>query len=341
MGIILVVISIGVVIFVHEFGHFIAAKRNKIKVEKFYLGLGPEVIGFTLGETRYGIAAIPLGGFVKLAGEDKDATQSQPGDFFFQPWYRRILVVAAGSIMNLVLAVFLFFITIFIWGVTTPTQTATIGEVKDGFPAQKAGILKNDVILKVDDLEITSWQQMASYIHSNPEKELKILIGRGDEKILFKVKSVRDPSRNIGLIGISPAMVKQRVSFIKALRYGINQSIMWNYLTLKYVVTKIVKFQKPELSGPVGIVQVMTKTVKTGIDNFLFLVAIVSNSLALFNLFPIPLLDGGHMLLFTIEGIIRKPLDRKYIEKINAVGLAIILFIILFATYSDILRMRQ
>lgn len=339
LPIIVVIFSIGIVIFVHEFGHFIVAKKTGVRVEKFYVGMGPEIFGFTIGETKYGVSLLPIGGVVKLAGEEMDDAQPKEGDFFYLPWYKRIYVAAAGSVMNLFLAVFLFALTFYVWGVYTPSHKPVIGEILESYPAAKAGIMKNDLVLEIDGIEIKNWALMAEYIHSKPEKNLKILIERDGKKLWYEVKTVKDSSRGIGLIGISPVMEIRKVGLFQSLRMGASQSAMWNYLTLKYLYAKITKFQKPEISGPVGIIQSMTKAVRTGADNFIALIALISNSLALFNLFPIPLLDGGHIFLFALEGIIKKPIDKKYIEKINTVGLAIIIFIFVFATYSDLTRM--
>ncbi len=334
----LVIVAIGIVIFVHELGHFIVAKKSGIKVEKFYLGLGPEIFGVTFGETRYGLAAIPIGGMVKLSGEEMKDEKPKEGDFFFQPWYRRIYVALAGSVMNLFLAVFLFFLAVFIWGIQKPSEEAMIGDLNENFPAYKSGIQKNDLVIKLDNTEIKNWKQMAEYIHARPEKNVRITVKRGEKELNFKMKTAKDPVNNIGLIGVTPSMITQKIGLLDSLKFGINQSILWNYMTVKYLLERIIKLQKPELSGPVGIIQIMSKTAKTGMDNFLFIVAIISNSLALFNLFPIPLLDGGHIFLFVMEGILKRPLDKKFVEKVNIIGLAIIISIFLFATYSDLVR---
>ncbi len=339
ISIIVVIISIGIVIFVHELGHFIAAKKSGVKVEKFYVGLGPELFGITVGETRYGVSLLPIGGVVKLAGEDMGEGPPKEGDFFFQPWYKRIYVAVAGSVMNLFLAIFLFFLTIYFWGVQKPSEQAVIGELNEAYPAFKAGLKVDDRIIKIDGVEIKSWKEMAGYIHARPEEQIELTIMRGGSAMIFKLKTMRSET-GIGLIGVTPQLTKQRPGFFASAKLGILQSIGWNYATLRYLGSRIKRLQKPEISGPVGILQVMTKTVKTGVNNYLFILAVISNSLALFNLFPIPLLDGGHIALFLVEGIVKKPLDRKYIEKINIVGLAILLSIFLFATYSDLLRLK-
>jgi regulator of sigma E protease len=340
INILIVIASIGIVIFVHELGHFIVAKKTGVKVEKFYVGLGPEVIGITYKETRYGIAAFPIGGIVKLAGEEPSSEHSKEGDFFFQPWYKRICVALAGSIMNLLLAIFLFFLTVYFWGIQKPSGEAVIGELREGYPAYRAGLKVNDRIVSINGNEIKNWKELSKYIHARPQQNIKIKVLRDGRELIFELKTARAET-DIGLIGIGPQIIRREVGFFESVKFGVAQSFGWNYVTLRYLVSRIKRFQAPEIAGPVGIVQVMTKTVEAGAQNYLFILAIISNALAFFNLFPIPLLDGGHIMLFLVEGILKKPIDKKYIEKINTVGLAIILTIFLFATYSDLVRLWQ
>ncbi len=337
----------GLVIFVHEFGHFIVAKKTGVKVERFSFGLGPEIFGFQWGETRYCLAWIPLGGEVRMSGEmeyeegDETPRVKDPREFFALPWYRRIPIVVAGPIMNYVLAFFIFALVAFVWGEPQLSPDAVIGDVMQGLPAERAGLKSGDRILSIAGQPVMGWQDLAAKIHQFPEQNVALQYQRGTETQSVQITPRRDPSdEKRGLIGIAPSTIHKKVGFIDSLGRGGQQVVGWSVFTLKYLGEKIVRREKPELSGPIGIASVVAKATKSGIQDLLYLVALISVGIGLFNFFPIPLLDGGHLVFYLWEGITRKPVTRRVMSAANTVGLTLLLGILLFATYSDIQRIR-
>lgn len=342
-----IILVFGIVIFVHEFGHFIVAKKSGVKVERFSFGLGPEAVGFQWGETRYCLAWIPLGGEVRMAGEaefeegESDTPKPRdPRDFFAQPWYKRVPIVLAGPAMNYVLAVVVFALGAMIWGNPQPTQEAVIGDMIEGYPAHAAGLKPGDRVLSLNGESVQSWQELAQKIHALPEKQAVILVQRGVETPSITVVPRWDDSHKVGLIGISPAMVHVPVGFWASWKQGVQQSIGLSVFTLRYLGEKIWKREKPDLSGPIGIATVIAKATREGMPYLLFLIGLISVGIGLFNLFPIPLLDGGHLMFYLWEGVTRKPVSKRVMARANAVGLSLLLFVLVFATYSDIQRLR-
>lgn len=340
-----VIFGFGLVIFVHEFGHFIVAKKTGVKVDRFSFGLGPEMIGFQWGETRYCLAWIPLGGEVRMAGEMEleDAAEStkprDPREFFAQPWYRRIPIVVAGPAMNYVLSFFLFAGMAFVWGVPQLSPDPIVGDLAEGFPAAVSGLKPGDRFLSIDGAPVADWKSMAEKIHGAAGKALSVEVRRGEETLKLSVTPKDEGGK--GLIGITPATVQERLGFFASLARGAQQCWGWSKLTLTYLGEKIVRREKPELSGPVGIASVVAKAAKSGLPDYLFLIALISVGIGLFNLFPIPMLDGGHLAFFLWEGIFRRPPGRRLVQAANTAGLALLLSIFVFATYGDIKRLRK
>jgi len=342
-----VVVALGIVVFVHELGHFLSARKVGVKVEKFYLGMGKEIIGFDYKGTRYGIALFPVGGMVKLAGEEMTGEASSPGDFYYQPWYNRLLVAVSGALMNLVFAIVVFSIIIKLSGLSVPINEPIVGNLRENMPAHKAGLQLGDKIISADGQKIKTWQELASYIHARPDNKIVLEVERSissgavSSQKIFKVTVIPIKSESdggIGLIGITPPLKTTEATWLNSIWLGINKSVWLNYMTLAYLWESITKARKPEVAGPVGIIGELAKASKRGIMELMSYLALISNALALFNLLPIPILDGGLATFFIFEGITRKPLNEKLMAKINLVGLAILLTIFVYATYGDVLR---
>ncbi len=334
------VIGIGMLVFVHELGHFTMAKLFKIKVELFALGFGPELFGFTIGETRYSICAIPLGGMVKMPGEDINSASGSKDEFLSQPWYKRLLVAICGPLMNYALAVLIFTVIIFHWGLSNPSDKPVIGEVVPGMPAQTAGLIPGDKVMKVDQATVSTWEDLAKYIHSKANV-INLVIERAGKQLNVAVTPKFDAASGMNLVGIAPEFVMEKASLFKSVDLSVRYAVFQSVFTLRYLGEKITRFEKPELSGPIGVVQYLAKAAKTGPEQLLHLLGVISVALGLFNLLPIPILDGGLIFFSLIEGIIRKPLNKKIVATANLVGLCIIIGIFLFATYSDIARISS
>jgi regulator of sigma E protease len=333
------VLGIGFLVFIHELGHFMMAKKFGIRVEAFAFGFGPEIAGYTYGGTRYSINWIPLGGMVKMPGEDPDNATGSPDEFLSQPWYRRLVIAFFGPLMNYLLAFVLFAIVIYVWGLGKPSAEPVIGEVIAGYPAETAGIKAGDRVTQIDNVPVTTWEQMAGYVHKYGGKQVTLSVEREGKPLSVTVTPKKDPASGYGLIGIAPSVVTEKVGLLRSAGFSGRLVIYQSVFTLKYLGEKLVRWEKPEIAGPIGVVQVLAKAAKSGWEQLLQLLGVISVALGLFNLLPIPLVDGGHIALSLVEGITRKPINKKVIQATNIVGLAIILMIFIFATYSDIARL--
>ncbi len=343
----LTVVCLGLVVVIHEYGHFLVARYLGVRVERFTVGFGPEIFGRTIGQTRYSVCAIPLGGMVKLAGEFPEERENKPDEFFAQAWYRRAGIALAGPVMNYALAFVLFTATAGIWGLLQPSDQPIVGDIVVGLPADKAKLQVGDRVKSIGGKPIASWEEMARIIHDKPEQKLVLEIERLIEKtgktttLKVSLTPQRDPGQGIGLIGIMPMIDKKRPGFRGSLAAGVRDVRVWTMQPLSYLSQKIRHWEGPkELSGPLGIAHMVTKATREGWAYVIYLIAIISTGLGLFNLFPIPVLDGGHIFLYTIEGIIRRPLSKRVMQVANAIGLSVVLTIFLYASYQDVLRLR-
>lgn len=338
MTVLLIILAFGILIIIHELGHFITAKMLGIKVLQFSVGLGKEIFSKEIKGTKYSLCVLPIGGAVKLKGENIEEVDLQEDSFFGKKWYHRLMVVITGPLMNYFLAAVIFSMLVLFYGITEFTDKAIIGEVIKGKPAYQVGLKPKDKIVKINDKDITLWSEMAEVIHNSADKQIKLEIYRDDKKLVFYVTPQKDPVTGKGIIGITPSYEIKKVGFIRSVMLGFLQPVNLSLYSLRYLFEKIVKLQKPEVAGPVGIIQVLTKSVKSGLENFLYTVAVISTMLGLFNLFPIPLLDGGHIFFSLVEAVTKKLPSKKVFEIANFVGLSILLFLFMFATYSDIIR---
>ncbi|MBN1823625.1 MAG: site-2 protease family protein [Endomicrobiales bacterium] len=337
--IVVTVFGVGLLIFIHELGHFLMAKKFGMKVEKFAFGFGPEIVGFTKGGTRYQICAIPLGGMVKLPGEDVNDATGSPDDFISQPWHRRLAIAVFGPFMNYVLAVILFTVVIYFWGLTRPSSLSVIGEVIEGYPAHAAGIRAGDTITSVNGVRVKAWEEMAVIIHKHPEKKIGIGLVRDEQAMTIDIVPRKDPVTGYGLVGITPKTEIEHLSLAGSVYLSCKMAVFQSVFTLKYLGEKLVRWEKPDVAGPIGVVQILARAARTGVPQLLYILAVISVALGLFNLLPIPLVDGGHILLALIEGVIRRPINKKVVHVSNLVGFTIIISIFVLATYNDLARL--
>lgn len=340
ISIIAVLFTFGLVIFLHEFGHFTVCKLSGIKVEAFSFGFGPELYGRVSGPTRYSIRAIPLGGYVKPAGENIDEVSGAPDEYFAKPWYVRLAVVFAGPAMNYLLAFILFSGVILIVGEPVSSTEPVIGEVTVGYPAEAAGLKSGDRVLKVDGTAVASWDNMAKVIHSSLGRSIAIVYRRGEaEQVVKLIPRAAPDSAERGVIGISAGGFSyKKVPFFKGMTMGLHQCWYWTAFTVKTLASNISKREKPDLAGPIGIVNIVSKAAHTGLTDLVFLIGLISVAVGFFNLLPIPLLDGGWAVLFLYEGIFRRRITPTVMKYVNGAGIGLLMSILLFATYSDLMR---
>ncbi|SMP11848.1 regulator of sigma E protease [Desulfurobacterium pacificum] len=424
MTVLYFIIALGILIFVHELGHFLAARFFGVKVETFSIGFGPKLFTFKCCDTEFAVSLIPLGGYVKMAGEDPDVPPSSPDEFYAKPPWQRIVIALAGPIMNLLLAVVFFSLSFMIgryvptyqieaakvgnvlsansslksgdvilsvdgqkirnWQefskvialnpdktlnvvverdgkkVTVPLKTGMdektgigtvdvipaikpiVGKVIKGSPAAKAGLKPGDVILQINGHEITSWRQVVKLIGNSNGKPVKILILRNGKKLTITVKPHLNKQLGRYTIGIIPKfdVTFVRYSPIKAVEKGIEEFVSQSALFFTFLY-KLITGQASikSLGGPIMIAEVAGKAAQAGISSFIYFMAFISLQLGYFNLLPLPVLDGGLIVMFLIEMLRKKPLSASFREKFQQVGFALLALLMVIVFYNDIMRL--
>lgn len=423
------IVVLGILIFIHELGHFAVAKYCGVGVEKFSLGFGPKLVGVRFGETEYRISLLPLGGYVKMVGEQagEDVPEADiKRSFHHKKVSSRVAIVAAGPIMNLILAAFLLPV-IFIIGIKAPAYldkpvvvgyvapneaaakagmlaadaiTAVdgktvknweeflstvdinpgrrikfdvvrsgvsqsieivpdaaektgagiaglyppmpplIGEVTKGYPAKEAGIKPGDLILTINGAAVTHWAELEGIIHTSGDAKL-IVVKRGSEVLNFTVTPRKNTEMNVFLIGISRKEVTsiRRLGFIDATKKGLSTAVDMTgklFVVIKGLV--VGKHSLKALGGPLMIAQVAGKAAESGVSDVLSLMAFLSLQLGIINLFPIPVLDGGHILFFGIESVKGSPLSERFMSVAQQIGIALLIALMLLVTYNDLFR---
>ena len=342
------VFVIGVLVFVHELGHFLVAKLRNVRVEKFSLGFGPEIIGRKIGDTRYILSLIPLGGYVKMAGENfEDERKGEPYEYLSKSLKERLAIVASGPLMNLLLCVV---ILAAILTIGVPYISGRVGTVLKDSPAERAGLESGDKILEIDGALIEDWISLTKIIQKSPDKLLLLKIGRGDREFEIGVTPGLDETNKIGLIGITPYDYGKEVKEFPKKRYPVFISLGKAFTRTFYLVRvmyvglwKLVTGQVSvkALGGPILIAQLAGQEARMGMTNLFMFIAIISVNLAVINFLPIPVLDGGHILFLLIEGVSGRPVSKKKQEIAQQIGIAVLIALMMFVTYNDILRFLQ
>ncbi|MBS3757457.1 MAG: RIP metalloprotease RseP [Desulfobacterales bacterium] len=344
-----IVIVLGVLIFFHELGHFLCAKACGVGVVKFSLGFGPKLVSKTLGRTEYCISAIPLGGFVKMVGEQPNEEidpAEAPLSFTHKSVARRMLIVAAGPLFNFFLAVLIFFFVFAISGLMV--LQPVVGEVKADSPAEAAGLKQGDRIVRIGEKAIEDWSEMASVIRESGGRALPVVVERGSRRIEMRVAPEEQSLEDIFgetetryVVGITAAgkTSAKRLGPVDAFK----ESIVRTYLITKLTIVSVVKLIQGAISvktlgGPIMIAQMAGEQAEQGPVNLLFFIALVSINLGILNLLPIPVLDGGHLMFFSIEAATGRPVSLRTREVAQQVGILVLMLLMVFVFYNDIMR---
>lgn len=363
------VIVLGILIFVHELGHFLVAKLMGVKIEKFSLGFGPKLIGYKWGETEYLISAFPLGGYVKMFGEggfsetemieknyELESPESKSAEeyglseedkarsFAHKPVWQRMAIVFAGPAFNMIFA-WILLITLYFSGI--PVMKATIGEVFKDKPASRAGLQKGDIITSVNGKKILQWDDFSAVVGGG-KGDVNLIVLRNGNPLsmtitpqLSEAKSIFGESIRKPVIGVSPSYELETKSFglSDAIRLGNDKTLEVTRLTVQSI-GKLFQGVVPlkTVGGPMMIADMANKAAQMGGATFFMLLAVVSINLGVLNLLPIPVLDGGHILFYIIEIIVRRPVPNKVREYSQQVGMALLLCLMVLAFYNDIMR---
>ncbi len=347
------VIVLGVLIFVHELGHFLLAKLLGVRVEVFSLGFPPRLLHKQVGDTDYRLSVVPLGGYVKLLGEnpnDEVPEELLPYSFMHHPLWHRFLVVLAGPTFNLLFAVVAFWAVFTFSGI--PYLTTEIGKVMEDSPSARAGLQKGDLVLSVNNQKVMRWQDLAEMIGKSGEKPVVLSVKRREQvfPVTLTPQIMEVPADMFGnktksfKIGVTAAdhVELEKVGPERAFIEGMTAT--WDYsvqIVLGFYKLMAREVPLKALGGPILIAQAAGQTAKRGVAPLVQFMAILSVNLFLLNLLPIPVLDGGHLFFFTLEALRGKPVDIKHREMAQGVGLMLILALMILVFYQDILRLVQ
>ena len=346
------VVALGILVFVHELGHFAVAKRLGVKVLRFSIGFGPILFARHRGETEYAVSAMPLGGYVKMLGEeDDDEAMAEPERAFAtQPLARRSAIVAAGPAMNFLFA-FLAYALLFLWvGVEIPSTEPRVGRIAAGSPAEQAGLRAGDRVVAVDERPMATWEELARTVRESQGAPLALTVERDGAQLSIRVTpTLREKPSVYGnetdrvyLIGIEASHDWQRVGPLQAITLAGRQTATASYLVAQGLLLMVRgRVPQDELGGPIAIAQAAGEQARAGARYFLSMLAFLSINLAVLNLLPIPALDGGHLALFAVEGVMGRPLRQRHRELAQQVGLLLLLSLMVFVFYNDIHRLVQ
>lgn len=342
------VVVLGVLIFVHELGHFLFAKLFGVGVEKFSLGFGPKVFGFKRGETEYLLSAFPLGGYVKMVGEADESELSEADkarSFQGKSPLKRIGIVAAGPIFNLLFA-WILLIVVYLVGV--PAVTSKIGEVVKDKPAAKAGVLAGDLVTAVDGQPVKRWDELAKKIAETKGQTVELTVQRDQQVLKFTMAPERRTAKNLfGESITAPVVGVVSAKDVVIDRFGpgaafIKGSVQtWNVISLTYLsLAKLVERAIPldTVGGPIMIAKMAGEQASEGGVSFLAFMALLSVNLGVLNLLPVPILDGGHLLFYFCEIIFRRPVSMRVREVAQQIGIALLLSLMILAFYNDGVR---
>ena len=355
------IVLIVIVVFIHEYGHYYFAKRFGVGVTDFSIGFGKEMFGWNdKSGTRWKVCVIPLGGYVKFFGDrnvysqaDNDkiikeySKEDQDKLFVLKPLYQRALIVFGGPLANFLLAILIFFsVYTFAGKDFTP---AVINEVQKDSPAMVAGLKDNDIVVSIDGNEVKSIMEVSKYIMMSTDEFINFTVNRYDQDLTFRVKpNIVEGEDNLGnkiskrMVGIKLGAYNNEVNHIKlgpakALFYAVNEVYYVSTLSLKYIGSMLTgNGDTSQLGGPIRIAKISGQVAEFGILPFISLMAYISISLGLINLFPIPMLDGGHLMFYGIEKVLGRPLSQKTQEGFFRIGMFLLLSLMFFTTFNDL-----
>jgi regulator of sigma E protease len=350
-----------VVVFIHEYGHYYFAKRYGVGVTDFSIGFGKEMFGWNdKSGTRWKVCVIPLGGYVKFFGDRNVYSQDdnekiikeynkedQDKLFVLKPLYQRALIVFGGPLANFLLAILIFFsVYTFAGKDFTP---AVINEVQKDSPAMVAGLKDNDIVVSIDDNRVKSIMEVSKFIMMSTDEFIDFTVNRYDQDLTFKVKpNLVESEDSLGnkvtkrMVGIKLGAYNNEVNHVKlgpakALFYAINEVYYVSVSSLKYIGSMLSgNGDSSQLGGPIRIAKISGQVAEFGILPFISLMAYISISLGLINLFPIPMLDGGHLMFYGIEKVLGRPLSQKTQEGFFRIGMFLLLSLMFFTTFNDL-----
>ncbi|MCF7804616.1 MAG: RIP metalloprotease RseP [Candidatus Marinimicrobia bacterium] len=350
INILAIIFALGLIILVHELGHFFAAKMSGVRVDRFSIGFPPHFFKKQKGETEYCLGAVPLGGYVKMAGmldESMDEEiKGEPWEFASKSIPQKIFIMSAGVLMNFILAAIIFSFITLAQGIPESSDTTVVDQVVQDYPAAEAGMKPGARITSVNGEQVDTWQELTNIIHNLPNTEIDVTWVQNGETQSATLTTKVDRQftdgelKEIGLIGISPEVHRRSAGLFESLGSGLSQTWWWGKVTvvsLKMLITG--EESMKSVGGPIFIAKLAGDSARNGFMNLLNLVAIISINIGFLNILPVPALDGGHLVITMIEGIKGDPLSVKTRMIVQQVGMALLLTLMVFVIYNDIMRL--
>jgi len=336
MSVFVAILVFSVIILVHELGHFLVARWVGIEVEEFSIGFGPKLAGFTATGTKFSVRLIPMGGYVKMLGEegeDVDSWSDNPASYQNKTPLQRMAVIAAGPIMNFVLALIIF---ILIYGaIGVSVNEPRIGAVIPDYPGEEAGLQAGDIVKSIDSHDMELWTDIQEYIRANQDKTLLFTVERDGQIINLQITPRM--GEEYAEVGIAPPT--GRLSVLASIKEGFRETYRLTAMVLESLVGIFTRRVPAEdLTGPIGIVYFVGQAARAGLVSVLTLAALISVNLGLFNLLPIPALDGSKLVFLGIELIRKRPLDPRKESLVHLIGFALLISLMLVVMYRDIIR---
>ena len=334
MTIFLVILLFVILIFPHELGHFVAAKLCGVQVNEFAFGMGPVILKKQGKETLYSIRAFPVGGFCAMEGEDTEEATENPRAFNNKSWWKKIIILVAGAAMNIIIA---FLVMIFA-AVYMGTPTTTINSVTDGGAASMAGIQAGDKIVRVSDSRVDSWEEFVGCMQKEikADKTISITVERNGKEKTFSLSPQRQKNGKY-VIGV---VSKQRHNLFIGMKNGMASTVkMTKSLFESFKMLFTSKEAINQVSGPVGMIKIVSDAAGLGVFYYLYLVALISLNLAIFNLLPLPALDGGRIIFVIIRMFTGRAISDKVEARVHMIGMALLLTLTVFVTWNDIMRL--
>lgn len=345
MFILIAILGIGLLILVHELGHFLAAKAFGMRAEKFYLGFPPAAFKKQIGETEYGVGFVPLGGYVKISGmtrEEDIPDDVRPRAYYAKPVWQRVIVISAGAAMNVILAVLMFFI--FYWQALPEYQaTTSVAAIQADSGAAAAGIQPSDNLLSINGVGAADNQAMRDELKSHPDEPVRVVLEREGQTITVTANVGRNPDTGEGLLGVvfdAQRVGTRDIPATEALRHSLGDI---RFITVEvFAAIKglfVSSESRGEITSPIGIVAISSQTIELGWGIYLRVLGFISLQLAIFNLLPLLPLDGGHVVFNILEKVKGSPIRKEVFERVSFVGLALFATLFVMGLFNDIQRL--
>ncbi len=338
LTIVAAVFVFGLLVLFHELGHFMTAKLTDMRVDEFAIGFGPKLVSMKYGETVYSLRVFPLGGFNRIAGMDGDDDDAGERSYAAKPVAARMLVILAGSIMNFILPILLFWGIYFFSGIHTASTEPILGEVLAHKPAAQAGLLAGDRIVRMNDKDVSSWKDIVEDLQGSEGKVFKVEFERqGQVKATTLIPEYEESSKK-AMVGIVASVTTVNPSFTESFRFAVQNTFNTMYRMVEGLWQIVAGKTAADLAGPIGVAQMAGEIAQIGFVPLLQFAAFLSINLGIINLLPVPALDGGHFVTLLFEAVRGKPLSPKALQYAQVVGFVLLMSLMLFATFKDITR---